>query len=49
MKRNVFTGQVLVNKRSREKAEVTRLDLKKKLSSGMDIANRVEKFVNWSV
>ena len=40
-----FTGQVLVNKRSREKAEVTRLDLKKKLSSGMDIANRVEKFV----
>ena len=41
-----FTGQVLVNKRSREKAEVTRLDLKKKLSSGMDIANRVEKFVN---
>lgn len=29
-----------------KKAEVTRLDLKKKLSSGMDIANRVEKFVN---
>ena len=41
-----FTAQVLVNKRSREKAEVTRLDLKKKLTSSMDVANRVEKFVN---
>lgn len=41
-----IAGQVLVNKRSREKAEVTRLDIKKKLSGSMDVANRVEKFVN---
>ncbi len=40
-----FCNQVLVNKRSREQAENTRLDLKKKLSSGMDAAHRVEKFV----
>lgn len=38
-------AQVLVNKRSREQAESTRLDLKKKLSSSMDVAHRVEKFV----
>ncbi len=41
-----IAGQVLVNKRSREKAESTRLDIKKKLSGSMDVANRVEKFVN---
>ena len=41
-----FTGQVLVNKRSREKAESTRLDLKKKLGGTIDMANRIEKFVN---
>ena len=39
-------AQVLVNKRSREKAEITRLDIKKKLSGSMDVANRVDKFVN---
>lgn len=38
--------QVLVNKRSRENAEKTRLNLKKKLSGSLDIANRVEKFVD---
>ncbi len=38
--------QVLINKRSRENAESTRLNLKKKLSGGMDAANRVEKFVS---
>ena len=38
--------QVLVNKRSRENAEKTRLNLKKKLSGNMDIANRVQKFVD---
>lgn len=38
--------QVLVNKRSRENAEKTRLNLKKKLSGTLDIANRVEKFVD---
>lgn len=41
-----ITGQVLVNKRSREQAENTRLNLKKKLTGNIDIANRVEKFVN---
>lgn len=39
-------AQVLVNKRSRENAEKTRLNLKKKLSGGMDLANRVQKFVD---
>lgn len=39
-------NQVLVNKRSREAAEVTRFDIKKKLNGTIDIANRVEKFVN---
>ena len=41
-----FTGQVLVNKRSRETAEKTRLNIKKKLSGSVDIANRVQKFVD---
>ena len=40
-----FCNQVLVNKRSREQAETTRLDLKKKLATSMDVAHRVEKFV----
>ncbi len=39
-------GQVLVNKRSREKAEKTRLDIKKTLSSNMDMTSRVAKFVD---
>lgn len=38
--------QVLVNKRSRENAERTRLNLKKKLSGTIDLANRVQKFVD---
>ena len=38
--------QVLVNKRSREEAEKTRLGMKKKLSGTIDIANRVQKFVD---
>lgn len=38
--------QVLVNKRSRENAEKTRLNLKKKLSGSIDLSNRVEKFVD---
>lgn len=38
--------QVLINKRSRENAEKTRLNLKKKLAGTLDIANRVEKFVD---
>ena len=42
----VMANQVLVNKRSRESAESTRLNIKKKLTGSIDIANRVEKFVN---
>ncbi|MCH4891283.1 DNA topoisomerase [Acidaminobacter sp. JC074] len=38
--------QVLVNKRSREKAEKTRLNLKKKLGGKVDMNNRVAKFVD---
>ena len=38
--------QVLVNKRSRENAEKTRLNIKKKLSGNIDITNRVAKFVD---
>ena len=41
-----IAGQVLVNKRSRETAERTRLGIKKKLSGTIDIANRVQKFVD---
>ena len=38
--------QVLINKRSRETAERTRLNIKKKLSGSMDLSNRVQKFVD---
>jgi len=38
--------QVLINKRSRENAEKTRQNLKKKLAGSMDITNRVQKFVD---
>lgn len=41
-----IASQVLVNKRSRENAERTRLDIKKKLTGSLDVTNRVEKFVN---
>ena len=37
--------QVLINKRARENAEKTRLNIKKKLTGSMDISNRVQKFV----
>ena len=40
-----FITQVLVNKRSRETAETTRLNIKKKLTASTDVASRVEKFV----
>lgn len=39
-------NQVLINKRSREDAEKTRLNIKKKLTSTMDMASRVAKFVD---
>lgn len=38
--------QVLINKRSREDAEKTRLNLKKKLAGSIDLSNRVQKFVD---
>ena len=38
--------QVLINKRSRETAERARIGMKKKLSGNIDIANRVQKFVD---
>ena len=41
-----IAAQVLINKRSRETAERTRIDQKKKLTEKIDIANRVQKFVD---
>ena len=41
-----ISEQVLLNKRSREKAEQTRLNIKKTLSGSIDIAHRVQKFVD---
>lgn len=41
-----IAGQVLVNKRSREDAEKTRLNIKSKLTGKMDITGRVAKFVD---
>lgn len=38
--------QVMLNKRSRENAEKTRLNLRKKLSGTIDMTNRVQKFVD---
>ena len=38
--------QALINQRSRETAEKTRLGIKKKLSGTLDISNRVQKFVD---
>ena len=38
--------QVLINKRSREQAEKARLNIKKKLTGNVDLANRVQKFVD---
>ncbi|MBR2930434.1 MAG: DNA topoisomerase [Clostridia bacterium] len=37
--------QVLLNKRSREASEKAKIDIKKKLTGNMDVANRVEKFI----
>ena len=41
-----MADQVLINKRSREQADRTRLNIKKKLTGTMDITSRVEKFVD---
>ena len=42
----VFANQVLVNKRSRESAENIRIDVKKKLTGTMSVADRVENYVD---
>lgn len=41
-----ISAQVLVNKRSREDAEKTRMNLKKKLTGNMDMTSRIAKFVD---
>jgi DNA gyrase subunit B len=41
-----ISDQVLLNKRSRETAEKTRANLKKKLTGNIDITNRIQKFVD---
>ncbi|MCD8214210.1 MAG: toprim domain-containing protein [Clostridiales bacterium] len=41
-----IAAQIIVNKRSRETAEKTRVAIKKKLTGNIDMNNRVEKFVN---
>ena len=41
-----FANQVLLNRRSRETAEKTRIKLKESLKGKMDFANKVEQFVN---
>ncbi|MCI6831322.1 MAG: toprim domain-containing protein [Clostridiales bacterium] len=38
--------QVIINKRSREQAERARLNIRKKLTGNLDMANRVQKFVD---
>ena len=47
MEADKIANQVLINKRSREKAEQTRLNLKKTLQSNINnITNRIDGFVN---
>lgn len=41
-----IADQVLINKRSRERSERERLNLKKTLSTGNDMVNRIQKFVD---
>ena len=41
----IIANQVLINKKARETAEKTKVDIKKKLTGTMDVSNRVEKFV----
>ena len=38
--------QILINKRSREKAESTRLSIKQKLGGKIDVTNKVKKFID---
>ncbi len=41
-----IVNQVLINKRSRERSERERLNIKKTLSTGNDLLSRIEKFVD---
>lgn len=41
-----ISEQILLNKRSRETAEKTRINLKKKLAKNIDITNRIQKFAD---
>lgn len=41
-----IAGQILVNKRAREKSEKERINIKKSLSGTIDITNRIQKFVD---
>ncbi len=41
-----IANQILINKRSRETAEKTRISIRKKLTGTIDMNNRVDKFVN---
>ena len=41
----LIMNQVLINKRSKESLEITKREIKKKLSGTMDVSGRVEKFV----
>lgn len=41
-----ISKQLLINKRSREKAERTRINVRKQLSGSIDIGNRIKKFVD---
>lgn len=45
MEANRIAEQMLANKRSREKAEKTRINIRKKLTGKVDLNNRVKKFV----
>jgi len=46
MESDRIVEQMLVNKRSRETAEKTRINIKKKLGGTIDMSNRVKKFVD---
>ncbi|MDL2234477.1 DNA topoisomerase, partial [Ruminococcaceae bacterium OttesenSCG-928-L11] len=46
MEAEKIAEQIIINKRSRENAEKTRLNLKKKLAGNLDMSNRVQKFVD---
>lgn len=41
-----ISEQIMINKRSRENAEKTRLNIKKKLAGTIDLSNMVQKFVD---